>query len=858
MNSQNKKQHKPSLSRKTSRGTKGQNSKGKKPSGDTWFARKRKGVVEDVKSISVPRSSVDFIIGTLLLLVTLYVSVAMVHYFFTIEQDQSVLHSTQDAAELVVGADATESIRNCTGLLGARIADGLIDGFLGLGSLFLPIFILTIAFRFILGWSRISPLKSLLFSTSMALWVSLFCAYLESIVSLHLPFALGGASGEQIIAALGAHVGSIGIISILVVSFVIVLVLCRASIVGKVRTMAEAKTKRKKKDVDADPQTLGEEDETETSLGEEPNDEDPGDSFPLDTDEQPDEEEEDDRNPIEGSRFAQSLVDDEEASLTPRGGGDTTPESLPSQLSSGMTIEVAQGDEVGDESALQERQASGNGTHDLPGYTFPSLDLLERYDREAVMPDMEEISENERQIIDTLESFKIKARPTKATVGPAVTLYEIEPDAGIKISKIRSLEDDIARSLKSEGGIRIIAPIPGKGTIGIEVPNKRPQTVALYSLLTSRKFVENNMHLPVAIGKTITNEVFMFDLAKMPHLLIAGATGQGKSVGLNVMITSLLYSKHPSELKFVMIDPKMLEFSIYEALGHHYLAKLPEEGSCIITDMNKVVPTLNSLCIEMDNRYKLLSDARVRNIAEYNSLFDKGELSTADGHARLPYIVLIVDEFADLIMTSGKEVEKPIARIAQKARAAGIHMVLATQRPTTDIITGTIKANFPARIAFKVFSAVDSKTILDAPGANHLVGRGDMLFYQGKDMLRLQCALVDTPETQQIVDEISLQPGYSGAYQLPEAPVEESDESRTISLDKRDPLFDQVATMVVETQQGSASKIQRQFEIGFNRAGRIMDQLEAAGIVSAQHGSKPREVLISDIFTLNNLLESLR
>ena len=844
MNSQNKKQHKPSLSRKTSRGTKGQNSKGKKPSGDTWFARKRKGVVEDAKSISVPRSSVDFIIGTLLLLVTLYVSVAMVHYFFTIEQD---------AAELVVGADAPESIRNCTGLLGARIADGLIDGFLGLGSLFLPIFILTIAFRFILGWSRISPLKSLLFSTSMALWVSLFCAYLESIVSLHLPFALGGASGEQIIAALEAHVGSIGIISILVVSFVIVLVLCRASIVGKVRTMAEAKTKRKKKEPDVDTQTLGEEDETETSLGEEPNDEEPGDSFHLDTDEQPDEEEEDDRNPIEGSRFAQSLVDDEEASLTPRG-GDTTPESLPSQLSSGMTIEVAQGDEVGDESALQERQASGNGTHDLPGYTFPSLDLLERYDREAMMPDMEEISENERQIIDTLESFKIKARPTKATVGPAVTLYEIEPDAGIKISKIRSLEDDIARSLKSEGGIRIIAPIPGKGTIGIEVPNKRPQTVALYSLLTSRKFVENNMHLPVAIGKTITNEVFMFDLAKMPHLLIAGATGQGKSVGLNVMITSLLYSKHPSELKFVMIDPKMLEFSIYEALGHHYLAKLPEEGSCIITDMNKVVPTLNSLCIEMDNRYKLLSDARVRNIAEYNSLFDKGELSTADGHARLPYIVLIVDEFADLIMTSGKEVEKPIARIAQKARAAGIHMVLATQRPTTDIITGTIKANFPARIAFKVFSAVDSKTILDAPGANHLVGRGDMLFYQGKDMLRLQCALVDTPETQQIVDEISLQPGYSGAYQLPEAPVEESDESRAISLDKRD----QVATMVVETQQGSASKIQRQFEIGFNRAGRIMDQLEAAGIVSAQHGSKPREVLISDIFTLNNLLESLR
>ena len=420
------------------------------------------------------------------------------------------------------------------------------------------------------------------------------------------------------------------------------------------------------------------------------------------------------------------------------------------------------------------------------------------------------------------------------------------------------MDDDIALSLKSEGGIRIIAPIPGKGTIGIEVPNKRPQIVSFHSLLSSRKFAENKMELPIAIGKTITNEVFMFDLTKMPHLLIAGATGQGKSVGLNVMISSLLYSKHPSELKFVMIDPKMLEFSVYEMLERHYLAKLPEEDKCIITDMSKVVPTLNSLCVEMDNRYRLLTEARVRNIAEYNKRVQSGELAFSEHHKFLPYIVLIIDEFADLIMTSGKEVERPITRIAQKARAAGIHMVLATQRPTTDIITGTIKANFPARIAFKVFSATDSRTILDGPGANHLVGRGDMLFYQGKDMLRLQCALIDTPETQRIVDTISSQASFTTPYNLPEAPVEETDEGRVVSLDRKDALFEEVARMVVETQQGSTSKIQRHFEIGFNRAGRIMDQLEAAGIVAAQQGSKSREVLIPDLYALQNLLDSLK
>ncbi len=846
MNPQNKKQHKASSGRRSPRVTRGQKESYKKNSSNSWFSRKRQGFVEDVKSISVPRSSIDFIIGILLFLAALFVSVAMVHYFFTIKSDQSILRSVQMAAEALEEVDEVDRIRNCTGIFGARIADALIDGFLGLGSLLLPFFFFSLSVRIVLGRSWISPLKSFLFSASSALWVSLFCATMDWALELQLPFALGGASGDQMVSTIETNLGSVGLISILVVTFIIVCVLCQSSLVGKVRTMTIRPSKPNK---DKDPLN-GIDPKDTPELSNEGNEE----ILPKDG---ANDEQTLDSESVEVLSSDAPMYEETDSDLLPKEEQSSIPHDLPTTLSSGMTIEVAQGDEVGNGDALYERHSRQDATRDLPGYRFPDLDLLIRYDKDTTMPDTEEISENEHQIIDILDSFKIKARPTKATVGPTVTLYEIEPDAGIKISRIRSLEDDIALGLKSEGGIRIIAPIPGKGTIGIEVPNRNPQTVALYSLLASRKFAENQMHLPVAIGKTITNEVFMFDLAKMPHLLIAGATGQGKSVGLNVMITSLLYSKHPSELKFVMIDPKMLEFSIYEALDRHYLAKLPDEKNCIITDMAKVVPTLNSLCIEMDNRYKLLSEARVRNIAEYNSLCDRGELLQQDGHERLPYIVLIVDEFADLIMTSGKEVERPITRIAQKARAAGIHMVLATQRPTTDIITGTIKANFPARIAFKVFSAVDSKTILDAPGANHLIGRGDMLFYQGKDTLRLQCALVDTSETQQIVDEIATQPGYAEPYELPEAPVEEGDEPKAISLDKRDPLFEQVAIMVVENQQGSASKIQRQYEIGFNRAGRIMDQLEAAGIVSAQHGSKPREVLISDLNTLRNLLENL-
>jgi S-DNA-T family DNA segregation ATPase FtsK/SpoIIIE len=458
-----------------------------------------------------------------------------------------------------------------------------------------------------------------------------------------------------------------------------------------------------------------------------------------------------------------------------------------------------------------------------------------------------------------LENFGINIVSIKATVGPTVTLYEVIPAVGVRIAKIRNLEDDIALNL-SALGIRIIAPMPGKGTIGIEVPNKEPQIVSMHSVIVSRKFVESKYDLPIALGRTITNEIFMFDLCKAPHLLMAGSTGQGKSVGLNAIITSLLYKKHPAELKFVLVDPKMVEFSVYAEIERHYLAKLSGEDKAIITDYTKVVHTLNSLCVEMEDRYELLTKAHVRNIKDYNEKFISRCLNPEKGHKFMPYIVLVIDEFADLIMTAGKEIEMPIARIAQKARAVGIHMIIATQRPTTNIITGTIKANFPVRIAFRVITMIDSRTILDTPGANQLVGRGDMLFSQGSDLVRVQCALVDTPEVESIVAFIGQQIGYPTAYPLPEYVQDgESDSSSgSVNLSNRDPLFEEAARLIVLSQQGSTSLIQRKFEIGYNRAGRLMDQLEAAGIVGPAQGSKARQVLILDEYSLERKLAVLK
>ena len=498
---------------------------------------------------------------------------------------------------------------------------------------------------------------------------------------------------------------------------------------------------------------------------------------------------------------------------------------------------------------------------DLSRYMFPTLDLLKFYDSGNVEVNREELEENQQMIKRTLEDFGINIASIKATVGPTVTLYEIIPEAGVRISKIKNLEDDIALSL-SALQIRIIAPMPGKGTIGIEVPNNKPQTVSMQSVVASRKFQECTYDLPVAIGRTIVNEVFMFDLCKTPHLLVAGATGQGKSVGLNAIITSLLYKKHPAELKFVMVDPKQVEFSIYSKIERHYLAKLPNADKPIVTEPGDAVATLNSLVIEMENRYKLLVEASARNIKEYNEKFISRRLNPEKGHRFLPYIVAIVDEFADLIATSGKEIELPISRIAAKARAVGIHMILATQRPDTKVITGTIKSNFPSRIAFKVMSQIDSRTILDTPGANRLIGKGDMLVLitGSSEPTRVQCAFVDTPEVEDIVNYVGVQVAYPTAYLLPEYIGEggESFSAGTVDLSDRDPLFDEAARLIVIQQQGSTSLIQRKFAIGYNRAGRLMDQLEAAGIVGPFEGSKARQVLIQDEYSLEQLLNSLK
>ena len=493
-------------------------------------------------------------------------------------------------------------------------------------------------------------------------------------------------------------------------------------------------------------------------------------------------------------------------------------------------------------------------TLELAKYQFPTLDLLKKYDTEGITINQEELEENKNKIVDTLSNYKIGIASIKATIGPTVTLYEIVPDAGVRISKIKNLEDDIALSL-SALGIRIIAPIPGKGTIGIEVPNKNATIVSMRSVISSKKFQSSEMQLPIALGKTISNETFVVDLAKMPHLLMAGATGQGKSVGLNAVLTSLLYKKHPAEVKFVLVDPKKVELTLFNKIERHYLAKLPDSEEAIITDNTKVINTLNSLCIEMDNRYELLKNAFCRNITEYNAKFKARKLNPNDGHQFLPYIVLVVDEFADLIMTAGKEVETPIARLAQLARAIGIHLIIATQRPSVNVITGIIKANFPARIAFRVTSKIDSRTILDASGADQLIGRGDLLYTAGNEINRIQCAFVDTPEVERITDYIGSQKAYPDAYLLPEYVGEESGTSLDVDISDRDKLFKDAAIVIVTAQQGSASLLQRKLKLGYNRAGRLIDQLEAAGIVGNFEGSKARQVLVPDLTALDKLLE---
>ncbi|MDV7695825.1 DNA translocase FtsK [Chryseobacterium soli] len=541
----------------------------------------------------------------------------------------------------------------------------------------------------------------------------------------------------------------------------------------------------------------------------------------------------------------------------------SAPVVTPPQENIKFNVEVAPVIDVLDESDKKSQElVDKHGLYDhrldLAGFQMPTIDLLRDYGNEEISINQEELEENKNKIVGLLKNFNVGISEIKATIGPTVTLYEIVPEAGIRVSAIKKLQDDIALNL-SALGIRIIAPMPGKGTIGIEVPRKNPTMVSMRSVIASHKFQNTDMDLPVVFGKTISNEVFMADLAKMPHLLMAGATGQGKSVGINAILTSLLYKKHPSELKFVMVDPKKVELSLYSKIERHYLAKLPDTDDAIITDTNKVINTLNSLCIEMDTRYDLLKNAFCKNLKEYNKKFTERKLNPENGHRYLPYIVLVVDEFADLIMTAGKEVEMPIARLAQLARAVGIHLIVATQRPSVNVITGMIKANFPARAAFRVISSVDSRTILDSPGADQLIGKGDMLYFNGNEILRLQCAFVDTPEVERIAEYIGEQKGYASAFLLPEYVSEDASSTvGTFDPNEKDALFEEAARIIVSTQQGSTSMLQRQLKLGYNRAGRIMDQLEATGIVGGFNGAKAREVIISDLNSLEQFLEDLR
>lgn len=824
------------------------------------------GGLRDLVTENFGNRRIPTLIGLVLLAFFGFACLSLITFLFSGGSDQSLILASGEGEAT---AELAREAKNIFGLPGARIADYLFNQLFGWGIVF-ALSYLAFLFAHLIWRPRIAPYRyvtNFLINGFLLLWTSVAAAGLQSLFPSDSFLRWGGLRGEELFTYIYKGIGIAGLIGVLAFTLLIFAVTCSSRVLSAVQNPKVPKVphvsvprpqigffsrlfSRKKKD--EEPQS--EEDgysQAEDAWRDEP---------PMPSVEEEEMLDEDPtpyvvHTPPTAATTTASQTSEATSSVSSFTRTTTEASDVPE-----MIVEEAPKDDLVEDGDRTAPEPLAPGIQ-LALYRKPTIDLLRDYEQGGTGIDMEEIEYNKQKIIDTLASFKMNVTPCKATVGPTVTLYEVIPESGIKVSRIKTMEDDIAMSLKSEG-VRIIAPMPGLGTIGIEVPNSTPQTVSMRSILASRKYREQQekMELPIGIGKTITNEPFIFDLTKMPHLLIAGATGQGKSVGLNALITSLLYSKRPEELKFVMVDPKMLEFSIYEEIERHFLAKLPDAERAIITDMTKVVATLNSLCIEMDNRYRLLQTAgrAVRNIREYNEQVRSGALKRIDGHEILPYIVLIVDEFADLMMTVGKEVEQPIARLAQKARAAGIHMVIATQRPSTDVITGLIKANFPARIAFKVFSMVDSRTVLDSPGANQLIGRGDMLFYQGKDMIRVQCAFMDTPETEAIVEYIAQQESTGSAYELPEyIPEGEENGAKGFNPNEKDSLFDEVARMVVQTQVGSTSNIQRKFNIGYNRAGRLMDQLEGAGIVGVQEGSKPREVYIKDQATLEQLLQKL-
>ena len=781
--------------------------------------------------------------GIILFGLSCFIFISLLFYVLDAKAVYSQIHS-EDIIE-------AELSNQTIGKDGISIGYTLFNGFLGWGG-----FVFSIIFPYIaiaLLWMNKKQTWQVLGKCTLiilsSLWLGMTLAFLQTFFAGEdSVLKWGGDLGHYYMAFLSGRIGQLGIVIFFIISLIILAILFNNELVDKITNISFSFPSRSKSVEHEDDDEEDDDTEDEEAPSHIPSQDDE-----AETDES-DEEEFKHEEPISiitEEPQTEKEVPQQTAPTTavPQGVPPTTAEDTE------LTVTVPQS-ELADEDDFSDEYVPGMY---LKHYRKPGLDLLEDYGLGTGETDRDEIEETKRLILDTLRNFRISVTPISATVGPTVTLYEVIPEQGVKVSSILRLNDDLMIALKSQG-IRI-TPIPHKGTVGIEVPNRKPQTVSMRSIMGSKKFREaqEKMELPIGMGKTISNEPFVFDLAKMPHILMAGATGQGKSVGLNALITSLLYSKRPEELKLIMVDPKMLEFSIYEDLEKHFMAMPNDAEKAIITDLSKVVPTLNSLCVEMDQRYEQLAKARVRNIKDYNEQVREGKLSRRDGFDFLPYIVLIVDEWSDLIMTAGREAEQPIARLAQKARAAGIHIVLATQRPSTDVVTGLIKANFPARIAFRVASGIDSSTILNNPSAHNLIGRGDMLFFQGNELVRIQCAFMDTPETEKIVQHIARQESEGHAYELPEYVAEgDSKSGQDLSTMRKDALFDEAARLIVSSQMGSASFIQRKMEIGFARAGRIVDQLEAAGILGPNRGSKPRDVLIQDLMSLEELLGQLK
>ena len=776
--------------------------------------------------------------GIILLGLSCFIFISLLFYVLDAKAVYSQLHSE----DIIEAELSNQSI----GKDGISIGYTLFNGFLGWGG-----FVSSIIFPYIaiaLLWMNKKEtwhvLGKCILMILSSLWLGMVLAFLQTFFGGEdSVLKWGGDLGYYYMTFLSGRIGQLGLGIFFIISLLVLAMLFNNKLVDKITNISFSLPSKSKS-------VEHEDDDEEDEEDEDTEDEDEPSHIPSqDKEAEEDEEEPTIEEPI-------SIITEEPTMhvSSPTAAPQTTTEAKEGEETE-LTVTVPQS-ELADEDDFSDEYVPGMY---LKHYRKPSLDLLEDYGLGTGETDRDEIEETKRLILDTLRNFRISVTPISATVGPTVTLYEVIPEQGVKVSSILRLNDDLMIALKSQG-IRI-TPIPHKGTVGIEVPNRKPQTVSMRSIIGSKKFREaqEKMELPIGMGKTISNEPFVFDLAKMPHILMAGATGQGKSVGLNALITSLLYSKRPEELKLIMVDPKMLEFSIYEDLEKHFMAMPNDADKAIITDLSKVVPTLNSLCVEMDQRYEQLAKARVRNIKDYNEQVREGKLSRRDGFDFLPYIVLIVDEWSDLIMTAGREAEQPIARLAQKARAAGIHIVLATQRPSTDVVTGLIKANFPARIAFRVASGIDSSTILNNPSAHNLIGRGDMLFFQGNELVRIQCAFMDTPETEKIVQHIARQESEGHAYELPEYVAEgDSKSGQDLSTMKKDALFEEAARLIVSSQMGSASFIQRKMEIGFARAGRIVDQLEAAGILGPNRGSKPRDVLIQDLMSLEELLGQLK